>query len=696
MTKKKEPTFTTLNQIASTLAEAVRPPERLSVSDAAEKYRWINNPGSYVGPWKNETTPYLVEFMDVLTSVDFTGAVFVGPAQTGKTDVLFNWLTHSIICDPADMMIIQTSGATAREFSKTKVDRFLRHTKEAGMRLIKARDSDNVLSKLFRNGMRLSISWPSINELSGKSIRYLWLTDYDRMPKDIDGEGSPFDLARKRATSFRRFGMTVAESTPGWLVENPKWMPETRHEAPPAPGILSLYNRGDRRRWYWQCKHCSEWFEPDFTLLSYPDIADTKEAGRQAVMACPHCGGVHEPKDKYGLNNGGRWLKEGQTIDRDGVVTGIGRKSDIASFWLKGVCAAFADWSSLVTNFIDAERIFSETGDQEPLKVTVNVDQGNPYVPRGLMGGRLPETLKARAEDLGERVVPHGVRWLQASVDVQGNRFEVQVVGIGSGGDRWVIDRFALRKSRRYDEDNERFPLKPHAYLEDWDLLIDEVIQKTYPLADGSGRRMAIKLTCCDSGGRDGVHTNAYSFYRRLRDEYPGNLHQRFQLVRGASYDSAPRIQIQYPDAERKDKLAAARGDVPVLFLNTTIIKDQLNALLDREDPGGGMYHFPDWLPDSFYSELTAETRGPARWENPKSLRNEAWDLLAYDIALSLTRHVRLEHMDWKNPPGWAEEWDFNDMVFQPDDGASTKFAPEPKDAYDLAKIQQLAMELNS
>ena len=108
------------------------------------------------------------------------------------------------------------------------------------------------------------------------------------------------------------------------------------------------------------------------------------------------------------------------------------------------------------------------------------------------------------------------------------------------------------------------------------------------------------------------------------------------------------------------------------------------------------MYHFPDWLPDSFYSELTAETRGPARWENLKSLRNEAWDLLAYDIALSLTRHVRIEHMDWKNPPGWAEEWDFNDMVFQPNDGATTKFAPEPKDAYDLAKIQQIAMELNS
>ena len=49
-------------------SEAVRPPERLTV--AAEKYRYLNNPGSYVGKFKNSKTPYLVEPMVTLTSVD--------------------------------------------------------------------------------------------------------------------------------------------------------------------------------------------------------------------------------------------------------------------------------------------------------------------------------------------------------------------------------------------------------------------------------------------------------------------------------------------------------------------------------------------------------------------------------------------------------------------------------------------------
>ena len=85
-------------------AEAVRPPERLTVAEAAEKYRYVNNPGSYVGPFKNSKTPYLVEPMEVLTSLDFTGMVFVGPAQSGKSDMNLNWLTCSAVCDPADFL----------------------------------------------------------------------------------------------------------------------------------------------------------------------------------------------------------------------------------------------------------------------------------------------------------------------------------------------------------------------------------------------------------------------------------------------------------------------------------------------------------------------------------------------------------------------------------------------------------------
>lgn len=688
--------FETIEEMIAATCEAVRPAERLTVSQAAEKYRYIDNPGSYVGYWDNDIAPYLVEPMDVLTSLEYTGMIFAGPARCGKSDLCFNWMGHTAICDPADMMIIHMTQNTARDWSQGDLRKMFRHSKVIGEKVAPGRQNMNVHDIRFLSGMRVLVKWPTITELSGKTIPRMWLMDYDRMPADVDKEGSPYQLAKKRAQTFGRYGMTVAESSPGFAIDDPKWRASTPHEAPPTQGILALYNRGDRRRWLWQCPSCQGAFEPDFNLLQWPNSADAMEAAEKAFMACPHCGGViHHDRDekagtpgKHDLNRSGKWIREGMIWQPNGAVTGTPLRSDTASFWLKGPAAMFTDWKTLVHNYLKAEEDFEKTGNQESLKTTVNVDQGLPYLPKGAESERLPEELKARAKDLGERVVPDGVRFLLATIDVQKNRFVVQVHGFGVGGDVWIVDRFEVKKSNRTDEDGERYWVNPGAYLEDWKLLVDDVLLKSYPLADGSGRHMQIKATGCDSGGREGVTKNAYEFWRWLRDECEGDLYRRFQLVKGTPSRSAPRVQISYPDSDRKDRHAGARGEVPVLLLNMDQLKDQASAMLDRTDPNGGCVNFPEWLPDWFYTELTVERRTTKGWENLRAARNEAWDLLVYAIAISLSRLVRIERIDWADPPSWAAAWAENDMIS--DSADNKRFASQHKSEYDLTKLAEI------
>lgn len=675
-------TSTSIYDLLKSMEDALRPPERLTVSQAAEKYRYLNNPGAYVGPWKNSKVPYLTEVMDTLDSRDFSATIFVGPAQSGKTDaLLLNWLLHSVICSPADFIMYQTSQSVARDFRKRRIDRLHRHSPEMGRRMTGRSDDDNVYDTIYKSGMMLTLSWPTINELSGRPVGRVALTDYDRMPENVDGEGSPFDLGRKRTTTFGSFAMTLAESSPGFEVD-PKdsaWVPSSKHEAPPTKGILALYNRGDRRRWYWPCIHCGEFYEPDFHLLVYPETSDIMEAAQAAKMACPHCGALMDPGMKSEVNQQGIWLKDGQRVLANREIIGAGPRSDIASFWCKGVAAAFASWETLVTNYLKAVQEFERTGSQEALKSTINTDQGLPYVPRGIGSDRLPEHLKDRAVDLDEAVVPLGVRFITATVDVQSNRFNVQVTGTMAGGDKVVVDRFEIIKSERYDDDGDRLWLKPGAYPEDWDVLISQVLDRSYPLADGSGRRMMLRMVACDSGGKDGTTSNAYHFYRRLKRE---GKHKRFRLIKGTAMAAAPMAAVSYPDAQRKDKLADARGDVPVLMLQVNKLKDQLNNMLDRTEPGGGMIMFGKWLPDSFYTELTVEVRTTKGWENPKKHRNEAWDHFVYDIGLCI--HMRADNIDWEFPPTWAGEWDVNPLVFG---GEKKRFEPQAKDTYDLSKL---------
>lgn len=681
----------TLEALIAEAAAAVRPPPKLTVSQAAAEFRHVNNPGNYVGPWRNEKTPYLVEPMDVLTDTEFTGMIFVGSAQSGKTDMFLNYLLYSALVDPADMMLVQTSGTTARDFSLRRVDRLHRHTPAMRDAMVSKRDTDNVYDKHYKSGMMLSLSWPSINELSGKPIPRLWLTDYDRMTLNVDGEGSPFDLARARATTFRSYGMCAAESSPGRPIDNPKWRASTMHEAPPTEGILSLYNRGDRRRYYWKCVNCKKAFEPDFELLDYPISDDIVESAEAAVLKCPHCAHAYDHDGDHGpskaeMSLDGRWLKDGQVWLPSGEIAGTAYRSDIASFWMKGVIAAFSDWKKLVLNYLNATREYESNGSEEALKTTVNVDQGKPYMPKVLETNRSAQELMGRERDFGGvGVVPESVRFLIATIDVQKNRFEVQVHGIAENGDIYVIDRFQLKYSLRPDPErpSQFLWINPGAHPEDWKLLVEHVILKTYPLADKSGRRMAIHMTMADSGGRDGVTANAYRFYRWLlhpetwqegggdRDDVadyrwePG-LAGRFRLLKGASRPEHPRIKIDYPDSGRKDRHAGARGEIPVVFINTHMLKDDLNNRLDRLEPGGAI-RFQKGLGENFFTELTVEVKdSKGRWTNPRDYRNESWDLLVYALAALLTPEVNFERISFNDPPGWAERWDDNLLVFDP------------------------------
>lgn len=685
-----QPVFQTLEQMIVATAEAVRPPERLTVSQAAEKYRYLKNPGSYVGPWTNEKTPYLVEFMDEMTSLDVTGNVFVGPARTGKSDCFFNWLGYTVICDPADMMSVDMTQNTARDWSKGDLSKMFRHSKEIGKRLKPGRQNQNVHDIEFMNGMRLLVKWPTITELSGKTIPRLWIRDYDRMTQNVDGEGNPFDLTRKRAQTFKRYGMCVAEASPGFPVQNTKWIAQTPHEAPPCEGLLAIYNRGDRRRWYWRCLQCHDPFEAQFKHFEWPDSSDFLEAAEQVKLICPSCGFDMNHDMKHELNLGGKWIKDGQVWMPDGSVEGVARRSDIASFWLMGPAAAFADWTSLVFKYLLANDEYERTGSEESLKTTINVDQGLPYTPKAIEAGRLPDELKDRAEDWGGNknspVVPEGVRFLVKTVDVQARSFVVQTHGVNKYGDFAIIEMRKIRRSILTDENDDWMTIDPAARPEDWDLLIEE-LEQTYPLADGSGRRMKIKIMGCDSGGRDGVTANAYRFWRRLRDRGDAS-HMRFHLIKGSVSKSAPRLSLSYPDAGKKDKLTGARGEIPIQLINSNMMKDQVHGMLGRPDRGG-MVRFPIWAEDWLYNQLTTEIRLPKGWENPSRKRNEAWDLLVYAVALCLHLTIRLEFIDWEAPPTWAEEWDKNTLIVEPD---GTDLIPEDNDADDL--LERLAKDL--
>lgn len=683
MTKKKISGFSDLGDLfAETFDKIFVPPRRTTVplwaASGEEEGRFINQPGAYVGNWSNDTVPYMVEPATELTSPKFRGEIFAGPAQCAKTDgLIVNWVGYSATTDPQDMIIYNPSFNAARDFSMRRIDRLHRHSQSVGAALVGSKEADNKFDKTYKNGMLLSLSWPTVSELAGKPIGRAALTDYDRMDDDIGGDGNAYDLASKRTTTFGRFAMCLAESSPSREIADYKKI-VTGHAAPPTKGgILTLYNRGDRRQWYWPCPACDTYFVGKWEHIYWDDDQEDNLAKAEtAYMACPHCEHHIEMADRYEMNKKGRWLKEGEYFDDNGVITGKPRRSDIASFWLMGVAAGLTTWKNLVKTYLDAEDEYENSGEETALAKFFNTDIGVPYIPKKLNNERqrTVEDMIGRLETWGKRKVPARVRFLLAAIDVQGSYFTVQVFGVAPGKpyDLYLVDRFDIKYSDRLDpsapEGKESYLwVQPGAYLTDWDHITKQVLNKTYELDDDSGRQMAIKLTVCDSGGKAGVTSRAYDYYRQLVQE--GWL-GRFHLVKGDNRPGSPRAETRRPDADKKSG-AGARGEIPVLFLNPTINKDDLDNRLDVIVPGYGMIHLPAWLMEGVkkgqapevLTELTSEVRVPGKGWEKVARRNEAWDLFYYAIGTCASNLLLVEKLDWTNPPDFAAPWDDNPLV---------------------------------
>lgn len=658
------------------VAELIRPPRRIRASQAAAEVMKVVGGDGTVRDWAPDATPYMVEPLDCMASRRYDAVVFIGPARTGKTNALVDgFVSYKIECDPGDGVIVQISEDKAREFSKKRIGRMLHNSPRLIPRLSPRGHDNNVHDIIFRAGNYLGIKWPSKNVLASSDYQFVLLTDFDRMGDDIDGEGDPFTLASKRTQTFGSTGMTLVETSPGREILDPDWErpADAPHMAPPTTGGLDWYNHGDRRRLYWQCPEsaCRQWFQPIQEHFSM----------QSRRVFCPHCATEVDPKAKRALNLAGRWVPEGCELTVDGDLIGTPRQTRIASFWMEGPAAAFQSWTSLAEKLARAEETYQITGSQETLKTVINTDWGRAYLHRRSETQRSSQRLMDRAEQTERRTVPAGVRYLTATVDVQGGkdrRFVVQVHGTGVNREKWIVDRFNIKEDRGPNNDQEPRSIHPATNPEDWDLLTRDVLRRSYRLSDGSGRRMPILAVGVDTGGEgegeESVTSQAYEWFRRLRGE---GLQGRACLLKGGSAKTANRVRKTWPDnTGRKNRKSRAKGDVPLYMLGTDLLKDTVAAMMDRENPGAWYLHTPHWLGRWWYEELTYEVRDPAtgKWSKPGKRPNEAFDLLAYDLALNII--LGAEKINWASPPPWAADWDANPLII---DTEAERQPAEPK-----------------
>lgn len=624
---------------------ALAPPDKIGVAECAERHIRVNKPGAYVGPWRNELQPHLVEPMNRLGTREIDELFYIGPAQTAlKTVLALHLVAWKIRYSPGDVLWIAPTNNMAIDFAERRIEAdLLKPSPDLRQQLGAARDDDKKLTKVFLNGTRVTIGWPSASELASRPVPIVIVDERDRMADDVGGEGDPVTLGRNRKKNFGRNGKLVCISSP------------SRED---GTGIVAHWPETDQRLWVWRCPDCREHFTPGFDENRKPTLGHLKwadgsaermkaatpeHAAATAFVVCPHCGTEIRESQKPALNASGFWLPKGATVDDAGNIGGAPAASRIAGYWSSGVWLPLARWGDMAFKYVAADRHFDKTGEEIKLRGVVNTEYGYPYKSR-LDGVEVDaEELAERAAGYVMQTVPKGVLFLTAQVDVQGNRFEVLVKGWNHQAESWLVDRYAIRQLP-----GSRVDVRPATHPEHWLPLLDEVVRATYPLADDPALVLPIATTAIDMHGMPGVTLNARAFWRTCRRAGVGDM--QLTLVRGANTKSAP--ALPKPSWETDDKGKRIAGGARFYTIGVHALKDTLANRLARAEPGPGYMHYPADAPEHYFRELAAERKVAGEWQRRGNEANESLDLEVYAIAAY--SRLRPDRIDWNKRPWWA------------------------------------------
>ena len=568
-----------LPAFAEYFKRGAKPRDLLTVSQWADRNRWLQSGTNSPGRWNTELTPYLREIMDSLSEHSpVRDVTFIKSSGVGGTEGLYNWLGYVMhhLQNKDLLVVVPTLELRDRSFNP-RLAKMIDETEALAELVSHASRSKTNRGDLMEYGARSRIIKAGANSpdsLRSDHLPYVICDEVDAFPWDVGGEGDPMTLIENRQRTFSR-----AKS---YFVSTP-----TNDQ---ASRIEVLYKRSDMRRYHVPCPHCGE-----FQVLKFggkdkpyglkwktsPPKEDEPSAIESAQYLCEHCGAYIDEGHKTNMLAQGRWIAERPSIKAH------------RGYHLNALYAPIGlglGWKSI------AEKWLSSQHDTSELKAFINTYLGEVFKEEG--EEQDPAALIMRLEVYNNPAIAVKT----AGVDVQKDRLEASIIGWGKDEEAWLIDHIIIPGDTA----------QPHV----WDELHDT-------LAD-----YGIKLAAVDSGYNT---TFVYDFCAKR---------QWAVAIKGVEGLGRPLIE---DERKRKARLRVKRKrGVHVEPLGVDQGKALIYSRLKIQTAGAGYIHFPQEaaFDDEYFNQLTAEklvmkvkgTRPFHMWVKTRA-RNEALDCFLYALA---------------------------------------------------------------
>jgi phage terminase large subunit GpA-like protein len=672
----------------------LRPPEKISTTEWAEKNRLVRNAdGDGKRLWSADLTPYNIEPQDVLDEEGVNEVIMVKPGRSGGTVCGENYLCKMIDIGPmGDALWYLSSDDEVKAYVERTVKPIFEDHPRIAEKVGKGRSDNNDTSKRISGRL---VEWLPAKDgkMRNRQARLIVMDEVDSWHPRMRASALTQARTRGRVLGSRRKVFAASHPDAGW-----------------ASGIASAWEFSSRGIWVMPCAECAHWASPHPTKF-WPDVPAFKlhydqrdgatpderieMAERSAAMACPHCGALLDDDQRKAMIDLGEWMHRGQTLDPVEGIAGEIEHNPSRGYWVHGLMLKVSTMPELAKELEAALIKFQQTRKSDQLRETLAKVFGEVFEGGGARSGFSAQSLR-QARDKGFSIgqCPADVKFIVAAVDPGGGKFDVSFRGFDLEARSWWIDRHTIRQ-RMWDDSIMR-DIRPRERIEDWDVLVDQVIERRFPILGRDGEAMPVACVVCDVGDGNVVWMGR-EFARRMirRGKFWGNARQpwaRFRLIQGMSSPKAPELPVVPRKVSKDENNKPVTPIIDEWNLGVYKLKELAVERLAVDDGGPGQCYFASGIQNSYFDEYFNERLIDGKWERTGD--NESLDLFAYEEAARLMLKPDRREIDWNSGklPPWARPVPLVEEGGDPaDEARPNRLKAEPVNL--LSRFQSLGSE---
>ena len=580
------------------------PPPRTSDEWARDK-RIMPPSSPRPGPFNPDVNPYMRPVAWAVAQPCFDRVTFITATQMGKSVTMENIIGHRLDEDPTPIMYIAPTAPLLKDAVVPKFDDMIAECESLTAKL-DARRSTTFVKWIA--GTKLRFVWAgSPSGLSADSAGLIMVDEVDRIVNT--GEGSTVSLVERRGDAYDGSKICYTATPTHGRVR------KRRHEASGlehwevasvkalGSAVWKLWQSGTRHEWAVPCPECGEYFIPWSGLLWWPGKGEENEctpdeAQRGARLTCGASGCQIESKYRPWMNERGRAVAPGQSITRDGEVTGVAETAGSThfSFLASGLCSFSSKktYGSLAKDLLAA----IQGGDPADLLAVYNTGFGECYA----QSGDVPTWEQVRAMCWGYAAAQLLLEPLRiyCTIDVQKNRLVYVIRAWYAGMGSMLLEHGELWGETDQDAVWEQ---------------LGELIDTEY---DGN----SISMIGIDIGYRDD------QVYKFIND----NKHRAIALRGRERLDKPYRKEMVEVDRKGKTR---KRGDARWAF-DSPFAKRWVHSRFARPDDRPGWWLLHQQVTDDYCKQIVGEEWREAEGKFHQVGENHYLDCEAMQYILAL------------------------------------------------------------